>query len=142
MEKHSFVNFWTVLRNPKMRPCWPPNQGERSDRLICKKANVNVGNGKQCIKSFKFSHDPQISSPQNFINIEAKKLPHNFWIAQNPAPCLEEFCFLFFYQEACSDLPGPDVLKWLLVELSILHPLDYIRVNLVIGNFFNVFCCC
>ena len=33
-EKHSFAHFWNVCQNPKMRPCWPANQGERSDRLI------------------------------------------------------------------------------------------------------------
>ena len=27
MEVHSFAHFWTVLQNPKMRPCWQPNQG-------------------------------------------------------------------------------------------------------------------
>ena len=33
MQIQSFGHFWTVLQNPKMRQCWPANQGERSDRL-------------------------------------------------------------------------------------------------------------
>ena len=35
MKIHSFAHFQTVLQNPKMKSCWPPNQGEHSDRLIC-----------------------------------------------------------------------------------------------------------
>ena len=31
-----FAHFWTVLQNLKMRPCWPLNQGECSDRLLTK----------------------------------------------------------------------------------------------------------
>ena len=31
MEINSFVNFWTVLQDLKMRPCWQPNQGECSN---------------------------------------------------------------------------------------------------------------
>ena len=34
MKIHSFAQFWTVLQDPTMRPCWQPNQGECSDRLI------------------------------------------------------------------------------------------------------------
>ena len=34
MELNSFDHFWTVLKNPKMRPCWQSNQGECSDRLL------------------------------------------------------------------------------------------------------------
>ena len=29
-----FGLFWTVLTNHKMRPCWPPNPGKGSNRLI------------------------------------------------------------------------------------------------------------
>ena len=31
---HCFAHFRTVLQNTKMRPCWLPNQGQRSNRLI------------------------------------------------------------------------------------------------------------
>ena len=27
MDIHSFAQFWTVLQNPKMKTCWPPNRG-------------------------------------------------------------------------------------------------------------------